>query len=71
MVKNIVLTGDGTARTLAFTASGGSPGGTFNKIGLTAMDETASNKSILQIVCVDATSGSQQFWYSISKPQTT
>ena len=41
MVKNIVLTGDGTARTLAFTASGGSPGGTFNKIGLTAMDETA------------------------------
>lgn len=71
MVKNIVLTGDGTARTLAFTASGGSPGGTFNKIGSTAMDETASNKSILQIVCVDATSGSQQFWYSISKPQTT
>ena len=56
---------------MAFTASGGSPGGTFNKIGLTAMDETASNKSILQIVCVDATSGSQQFWYSISKPQTT
>ena len=71
MVKNIVLTGDGTVRTLAFTASGGSPGGTFNKIGSTTMDETTSSKSILQILCVDATSGSQQFWYSISKAQTT
>tara|TARA_X000001316_G_C891344_1_gene12953 strand:+ start:115 stop:501 length:387 start_codon:yes stop_codon:yes gene_type:complete len=70
MVKNIVLTGDGTARTLAFTANGGSPGGTFNKIGATLMDETASGKSMLQIVCVNATAGSQEFWYSISKPQT-
>ena len=70
MVKNIVLTGDVQQEHWHLLLVG-SPGGTFNKIGSTAMDETASNKSILQIVCVDTTSGSQQFWYSISKPQTT
>ena len=69
MVKNIVVTGDGTARTLAFTAEGGS-GGTFNKIGTDTMDQTSGNKSIIQIVCVDDTSGSQDFWYSISKAQS-
>ena len=70
MVKNIVLTGDGTERTLAFQAEGGT-GATFNKIGATTMDSTASAKSIIQLLCVDATSGAQQFWYSISKPQAT
>ena len=70
MVKNIVLTGDGTERTLAFQAEGGT-GATFNKIGATTMDSTTSAKSIIQLLCVDATSGAQQFWYSISKPQAT
>ena len=69
MVKNIVLTGDGTARTISFTCDGQS-GGTYNKIGTTNMDEVSGNKSLLQIVCVGGTTGYKTFWYNFSKAST-
>lgn len=66
MVKSIIVTGDGTERALAFQSEGGT-GGTFKKIGTTNMDQTSGAKSLIQLICVDDTTGYQCFWYNISK----
>ena len=60
ITKSIIVTGAGSAYTLAFTVGGAS--GTFNLIA-GEYDDTSSTKNFIQIICVSAT----EFWYSISQ----
>lgn len=65
-VKTLVLTGDGTDRTISFLMSG-STGETFNKMkGSDAFSFTSGDKNLVQIICVDDTANSEVFWYSNS-----
>ena len=60
ITKAIIVTGAGSAYTLAFTVGGAN--GTFNLIA-GEYDDTSSTKNFIQIICVSST----EFWYSISQ----
>ena len=65
-VKTLVLSGDGTDRTISFEMSG-STGETFNKMkGSDDFSFTSGAKNLVQIICVDDTANSEVFWYSNS-----
>jgi len=65
-VKTLVLTGDGTDRTIGFVMSG-STGETFNKMkGSDDFVFTSGALNLVQIICVDDTSNGEDFWYSNS-----
>ena len=65
-VKTLVLTGDGTDRTISFLMSS-STGETFNKMkGSDAFSFTSGDKNLVQIICVSDTANSEVFWYSNS-----
>ena len=65
-VKTLVLTGDGTDRTISFEMSG-STGETFNKMkGSDDFVFTSGALNLVQIICVDDTANAEDFWYSNS-----
>lgn len=65
-VKTLVLTGDGTDRTITFEMSG-STGETFNKMkGSDDFVFTSGALNLVQIICVDDTANGEDFWYSNS-----
>lgn len=65
-VKTLVLTGDGTDRTISFLMSS-STGETFNKMkGSDSFSFTSGDKNLVQIICVSDTANSEVFWYSNS-----
>jgi len=65
-VKTLVLTGDGTDRTISFEMSG-STGETFNKMkGSDDFVFTSAALNLVQIICVDDTANGEDFWYSNS-----
>lgn len=65
-VKTLVLTGDGTDRTISFEMSG-STGETFNKMkGSDDFVFTSGALNLVQIICVDDTANGEDFWYSNS-----
>lgn len=60
MIKNIVLTGGGGGYTLTV------PGSSQRITGV--YDDTSSTKNLIQVVCTNADSGNEEFWYSIAQP---
>ena len=65
-VKTLVLTGDGTDRTISFEMSS-STGETFNKMkGSDDFVFTSGALNLVQIICVDDTANGEDFWYSNS-----
>jgi len=65
-VKTLILTGDGTDRTISFEMSG-STGETFNKMkGSDDFVFTSGALNLVQIICVDDTANGEDFWYSNS-----
>lgn len=65
-VKTLVLSGDGTDRTISFTMSG-STGETFNKMkGSDDFVFTSGALNLVQMIVVDDTSNGEEIWYSNS-----
>ncbi len=59
MIKNIVLTGGGGSYTITV------PGSSQRITGI--YDDTAAAKNLIQVVCTNADSGNEEFWYSIAQ----